>query len=196
MRLTEDPELRRSRLAVLLRPLLLVPPLVVAAAWAVVAAVAFPIAWAAAVATARVPSFLHRTLAAALTYVVQVDAWASLVSARYPWPHRRDRHPVRLSAERGRHPRWAVLLRPALALPTIVLASAFVVVRWGTAVAVWCVALALGRTTEGLRELGAFCLRYTAETAAYLLLLSPAYPRLASPAPADDQPAVEPQAAQ
>ena len=172
------------------------PPLVVAAAWAVVAAVVFPIAWAAAAAIGDMPAFLQRTLAAALTYLVQVDAWASLVSARYPWPHRHDRHPVRLTAKRERHPRWTVLLRPALALPAIVLASAFGVVRWGSAVAASFVALALGRTTEGLRELGAFCLRYTAETVAYLLLLTPVYPRLAPPAPADDQPAVEPQAAQ
>lgn len=181
MRLTEDRDLRRRRLGVLLRPLLAVPALVAAAVWTLVAAIALPAAWLVALATGRVPPLLHRTLADALTYLLQVDAWASLVSGRYPWPRRRERHPVRLVVDRERQPRWSVLLRPVLALPAVVLASVFGVVRWTIAVAAWVVALLLGRTSEGLRELGAFCLRYTAETAAYLLLLTPRYPRLAAP---------------
>jgi hypothetical protein len=63
-------------------------------------------------------------------------------------------------------------------------------------VGTWFVALFLGRTTAGLRELGAFCLRYVAETAAYALLLSPLYPRLAPRPIAEDQPPIEPQVAQ
>jgi len=181
VRLTEDHDLRRRRLAVLLRPLLLVPPLVVAAVWVLVAALALLAAWLVALATGRVPPLLHRTLADALGYLLQVDAWASLVSGRYPFPRRRDRHPVRLAIDREQQPRWSVLLRPVLALPALVLASVFGVVRWACAVAALVVALLFGRTTEGLRELGAFCLRYTAETAAYLLLLTPRYPRLAAP---------------
>jgi hypothetical protein len=49
------------------------------------------------------------------------------------------------------------------------------------AVAAWFVALALGRTTSGLQELGTFCLRYQLETQAYVSLLTAAYPRLAPP---------------
>jgi hypothetical protein len=50
------------------------------------------------------------------------------------------------------------------------------------AVASWFVALALGRTTAGLQELGTFCVRYQLEVGSYLLLLTASYPRLA---PAD-----------
>jgi Domain of unknown function (DUF4389) len=58
------------------------------------------------------------------------------------------------------------------------------------AVAAWFVALALGRTTAGLQELGTFCLRYQLETQAYLLLVTAAYPRLPPPpAPALAAPA-------
>lgn len=179
MRLTVDLALRRRRLAVLFRLLLLVPVLLVALVWALVAAVAAPLAWVAALVTGRVPGFLHRTLRAALGYLVQVAAWATLVSGRYPWPRRRSRHPVQLLSVRERQPRWTVLLRPVLVLPALVLASVLGVVHLCTAVAAWFVALVLGRTTAGLRELGAFCLRYVTETAAYLLLLTPRYPRLA-----------------
>jgi hypothetical protein len=60
-----------------------------------------------------------------------------------------------------------------------VLASVLFVVHWCSAVGAWFVGLVLGRTTAGLRELGAFCLRYATEAAAYVLLLTPRYPRLA-----------------
>ena len=186
--------LRRRRLAVLFRPLLLVPAAVVAVVWALVAAVAAPLAWLAALVTGRVPRPLQRTLRAALGYLVQVDAWATLVSGRYPWPRRRSRHPVQLLCARDRQRRWTVLLRPVLALPVFVLATVLGVVHLCTAVAAWFVALFLGRTTAGLRELGAFCLRYATEAAAYVLLLTPRYPRLA-PRRGAEQPPVELQSA-
>lgn len=196
MRLTEDRDLRRRRLGVVLRSLLLIPAGIAAAVWALIAAVALPLAWIAALIGGRVPPFLHRTLVAALDYLVQVNAWSSLVSGRYPWPRRRRRHPVQIEAERERQRRWTVLLRLPLAVPAVVLASVLGVVQGGTAVGAWFVSLILGRTTEGLRELGAFCLRYVMETAAYLLLITPRYPTLAAPATTEDQPLAEPQAAQ
>jgi hypothetical protein len=72
--------------------------------------------------------------------------------------------------------------RLALALPALVLASVFSVILTTSAVGAWFVALILGRTTAGLQELGTFCLRYQLETSAYLMLLTPRYPRL-EPAP-------------
>jgi hypothetical protein len=66
-------------------------------------------------------------------------------------------------------------------MPPIVLASAFNVVLSIAAVAAWFVAVALGRTTAGLQELGTFCLRYQLETQAYVMLLTSTYPRLAPP---------------
>lgn len=194
MRLTDDLGLRRRRLAVLFRLLLLVPAAVVAFVWALVVAVAAPLAWVVALLAGRVPGFLHRTLRAALGYLVQVDAWASLVSGRYPWPRRRSRHPVQLLCPRERQRRWTVLLRPVLVLPALVLASVLGIVHLCTAVAAWFVALVLGRTTAGLRELGAFCLRYATEAAAYALVLTPRYPRLA-PRRVAEQPPVELQSA-
>jgi hypothetical protein len=194
VRLTDDLVLRRRRLAVLFRPLLLVPVALVALVWALIAAVAAPVAWVASIFAGRVPRFLHRTLRTALGYLVQVDAWATLASGRYPWPRRRSRHPVQLLCARERQRRWTVLLRPLLALPALVLASVLGVVQLCAAVAAWFVALVLGRTTAGLRELGAFCLRYATEAVAYGLLLTPRYPRLA-PRRAADLPPVELQSA-
>jgi Domain of unknown function (DUF4389) len=194
VRLTEDRDLRRRRLGVLFRPLTAVPVAVAATISAVIAAVALPVAWLAALAAGRVPARLHRILVAALGYVVQVDAWSTLVGGRYPWPRRRMRHPVQLEAPLERQRRWSVLLRLVLAVPALVLASVLAVVQAGTAVGAWFVALVLGRTTDGLRELSAFCLRYVTKTAAYVLLITPRYPTLA-PRVADD-PLAEPQVAE
>jgi hypothetical protein len=179
VRLTEDRDLKRRRLGVLFRPLLVVPAAFVASIWLLIAVALLPLGWVAALVSGRVPSFLHRTFAAALGYALQVDAWVTLVSRRYPWPRRRRLHPVRLEAERERQRRWTVLLRLVLAVPAIVFASVFGVVHGCTTIGTWFVALVLGRTTEGLRELGAFCLRYSAETAGYVLLVTPEYPTLA-----------------
>jgi hypothetical protein len=192
---TEDRELRRRRLAVLLRLLLLVPAGVAALIWATVAVIAAPFAWVTALLLGRVPRFLHRALLAALGYLAQVNAWTSLVSGRYPWPRRRRTHPVQLRADREPQRRWTVLLRPLLAVPAIVLTSVLGVVQWGASIGAWFVGLVLGRTTEGLRELGAFCLRYGVETTAYFFLLTPIYPRLAAP-PSEERPPAEPQPAQ
>ena len=62
----------------------------------------------------------------------------------------------------------------------------------------WFVSLALGRMPEGLRNLGAFELRYSSQVYAYLYLLTDRYPfsgpwDFARPAPADVEP--EPEAA-
>jgi hypothetical protein len=111
----------------------------------------------------------------------QLTAWLDLVSDHYPVLRHRYRHPVQVYAPRVRQPRLGVVFRPALVLPGIVLGSVLGVVLGGVAVAAWFVALVLGRTTEGLRELGAFCLRYQVEALAYLLLVSPAAPRLEPP---------------
>ena len=117
-----------------------------------------------------------------MRYQGQVTAWFNLLSDRYPDPLHTIEHPFAIELpERPRQPRLVTLFRLPLALPAIVLWSVFGVVLTLAAVASWFVALALGRTTAGLQELGTFCLRYQLETAAYLLLLTASYPRLAPP---------------
>jgi uncharacterized protein DUF4389 len=44
----------------------------------------------------------------------------------------------------------------------------------------WFVAVAVGRVPAGFQNLGAYCLRYQAQTHGYLLLLTDRYPSLSS----------------
>jgi hypothetical protein len=187
IRVTDTEPLRRRRLVVLLRPILLIPHYIVLSVWALLLIPVVPLGWAAALILGRLPSSFHRFLGAYLRYQGQVTAWLYLLSAKYPDPLHTKEHPFGIEVPDARQQgRLVTFFRLLLALPAIVLASVFNVIMTAVGVGAWFVALALGRTTAGLQELGTFCLRYQLETQAYLSLLTPAYPRL-EPAPAPAQ---------
>jgi Domain of unknown function (DUF4389) len=174
--------LRRRRLTVLLRAVLVIPHYIVLSIWGLLVVPAVVVAWLALLIEGRLPSFLHRFLGAFLRYQGQVTAWFDVLSTRYPDPLHTGEHPFRIELpDRLRRPRLVTLFRLPLALPPLVLTSAFNVVLSLASVAAWFAALALGRTTAGLQELGTFCLRYHLETQAYVTLLTSTYPRLAPP---------------
>ena len=167
---------------VLFRAVLVIPHYVVLSVWTLLAVPSAAIAWIALLIEGRLPTFLHRFLGAFLRYQGQVTAWFDLLSARYPDPLHTREHPFRIElAERPRQPRLVTVFRLPLALPALVLTGVLSVVLALASVAAWFVALALGRTTAGLQELGTFCVRYALETQAYVTLLTSAYPRLAPP---------------
>jgi Domain of unknown function (DUF4389) len=172
IRVTFDTDLRRGRLAVLLRLPVALAPAVALTIWTVAAAALLVASWPVIAVRGRVPRPLHRFQLHYLRNWTRFVAWLALVSAP---------RGVAVEAERIRQQRATVLLRPLLVSPAVVLASVLTVALAWTAVGAWVVALAGGRTTEGLRELGAFCIRYQAETLAYLLLLTPSAPMLAPP---------------
>jgi len=167
---------------VLFRVPLVIPHYLVLSVWSLLVTPAAAIAWLALLIEGRLPAWLQRFLGSFLRYQGQVTAWFGLLSARYPDPLHTLEHPFRIELpERPRQSRLETLFRLPLALPALALTSAFNVVLSLASVAAWFVALALGRTTAGLQELGTFCLRYQLETQAYLTLLTSTYPRLAPP---------------
>lgn len=173
-----DGDLGRARLIVAFRPLLVVPHLCWLALWTLPAAGAVVAAWAAALVTGRVPGPLHRFLASFLREAAHVSAFLHLVGRPYPGFLGRDgSYPVELTiAPPVRQRRLGVLARIVLALPALLLASAFAIVALVAAALGWFAALATGRMPGGLRDLGAAALRYEAQAAGYLLLLTPRYP--------------------
>lgn len=194
VRVRDDEPLRRRRLAVLFRVVLYAPHAIVLSVWTFVAALFIAIAWLALLIEGRLPSWLHRYIAAYVRYTGQVTAWFYLLSGRYPDPQHTQAHPFAIDiADRPRQPRLITLFRALLAVPPLLLATALRVVLTLSAIPAWFVGLARGRTTAGLQELGTFCLRYELETLAYALLLTATYPRLvpaeSPPAPASDLPA-------
>ena len=180
--LVVDDDLARPRASVLLRALLAAPHVLVLAVWALAAAGVAVLNWLATTATGRSPTRLHRFLAGFLRYSTRVLAFVYLVAG--PFPEVRLARPYAVDADVGaprRQSRSSALLRPLAALPPVVLTSVFHVVMASVAFVAWFVALATARMPAGMRDLGAYCLRYHDETVGYLFLVSDRYPSLASP---------------
>ncbi|HZQ03189.1 MAG TPA: DUF4389 domain-containing protein [Gaiellaceae bacterium] len=182
VQLVVDDDLRRWRLTVLLRWLLAYPHFVVASTWVVLAGLVAIVNWGITLGRGTAAAGLHAWTARAVRYYTQVTAYVFLVADPYPgfrgWY---GTYPVDLDvAPPAPQPRWSTAFRILLALPAYVFAYVLTVVLEVVAVVGWFAALALGRMPRGMRDLMAYCLRYQAQTYAYLLLLTSRYPTLAS----------------
>ena len=80
-----------------------------------------------------------------------------------------------------RQNRWITLFRGFLAIPAFFITGALSVVLFVIAFLGWFAALATGRMPTGLRNLGAFAVRYHSQTNAYWFIVTDDYPH-ASPA--------------
>jgi uncharacterized protein DUF4389 len=175
-------DLRRWRLTVFLRALLVIPHAIVATVWLALAALVTVVSWAVALVRGEVPERLHVWVARSLRFYTHYMAYAWLVADPFPgfrgWY---GTYPVDLDvAPPVRQPRWSTALRLVLALPAYLLAYVLIVVMEVVSIVGWFAALILGRMPRGMRDLMAYCLRYQAQTYAYLLLLTSRYPSLAS----------------
>jgi Domain of unknown function (DUF4389) len=171
-------DLVRPRLTVLFRLLLAIPHFVWLLLWLVPALLAAVAAWFVALATGRVPNALHRFMAAYLRYSIHVIAFLYVVGRRFPgFTGREGSYGVDVAiAPPVRQSRWKTLFRIFLVIPALILNSALGGVALVVGVLGWWYALVTGRMPEGLRNLGAACFRYTAQTSAFLVLLTDRYP--------------------
>ena len=182
MRLRIDDDLRRSRVTVFFRLLLIVPQLLWLNVWgfAVVFVIAFN--WLATLFTGRTEDDVHSFIGRWLRFQTHVNAYMFLVAN--PWPPfsgEPGSYPVDLELDPpDRQSRWVTFFRLVLVIPAYVFAAVLGTVAEVVAVIGWFVCLALGRMPKGMRDLVAYCLRYQAQTYAYLFLLTSRYPSLAS----------------
>lgn len=176
---TDDGDLRRSRLTVFFRALLFVPHYVWLSLWGLLASVVVILNWFAVLFTARSPDAFHRFLGAYLRYQLHVFAFLSLAGNPFPgFMGKPGTYPIDLHvAERERQNRWTVFFRLVLLWPAAVLAFALAFGAMLTAsIGAWFVALFTGKMPPGLRDLLAYCLRYHAQLGAYQYLLTDRYP--------------------
>jgi hypothetical protein len=173
-----EDRLERSRLTVFFRLLLAIPHLIWLSLWAVLVLLAAIVAWFAALATARVPRPLHRFIAAWVRYATHVGAFLFVVGGPFPgFVGAAGSYPVDLEiAPPERQRRSVTLFRFWLAIPALLLSSAYSLVLYVVALLGWWAALFTGRMPEGIRNLGAVSLRYTGQVNAYVFLLTDRYP--------------------
>jgi fatty acid desaturase len=178
VRLRVEDDLRRSRLTVFFRLLLALPHLVWLALWGIAVFFALIVGWFATLFTGRLPEALHRFIGAYLRYDTHVLAFLFLIANPFPgFTGTPGSYPVDLEIDpRRQQNRWKTLFRIFLAIPAFALALGLGFVLWLVAVFGWFVGVLLARMPEGLRNLGAYCLRYTQQAYGYVYLLTDSYP--------------------
>lgn len=173
---------RRSRMLVLFRLLLVLPHLVWLTLWSVAAFLAALANGIVAFVRGRSAAPLHRFLAAYIRYAAHVGAFLFLVANPFPGFVGAPGYPVDIAIDPPAPQRRAItFFRLFLAVPAFLLSAGL-----GAALCVvgflgWFAALFTGRMPEGLRNLGAIAIRYTAQTHVYSAVLTDRYP-YASPA--------------
>ncbi|MFN2617368.1 MAG: DUF4389 domain-containing protein [Thermoleophilaceae bacterium] len=180
--LSVEDDLRRSRLLVFFRFALVVPHLVWLQLWSILALLAGVANWFATLATGRSPAPLRRFLSAFLRYSIHVYAFFWLTANPFPgFVGKPGSYPVDVEIAPGeRQNRWRTGFRFLLALPALLVAGALNYLLTIAGLFGWFVALFTGGMPKGLRDAGAYALRYTAQTYGYLYLLTDRYPH-ASP---------------
>jgi hypothetical protein len=178
VRLELADHVERSRLTVVFRLLLAIPHLIWLSLWSLLAILAVTVAWVVALVTGRVPSALHRFLAAWVRYTMHVGAFVFLIGGPFPgFVGAAGSYPVDVTIDPPeRQHRAVTLFRVWLVIPALMLGGAYTAVVWIVGLLGWWAALFTGRMPEGLRNLGAVSLRYTAQVNAYLFLLTDHYP--------------------
>jgi Domain of unknown function (DUF4389) len=202
IRLVLTDDLRRSRLTVFFRFLLFLPHLVWLVLWSVVALLAVVVNWFVTLLRGRSPRALHRFLSAFVRYSTQVYAYVFLIANPFPGfvgaPHT---YPVEVEIDGPEvQSRLKTAFRIFLAIPALIISSALNSGLFLAAFFGWFVSLALGRMPNGLRNLGAWAIRYQAENLGYVYLLTDVYPysgpwEFAPSPPAPTEPEAEPEPA-
>jgi hypothetical protein len=182
IRLVVTDDLRRSRLTVFFRWLLVIPHYIWLYLWSVAAIVALVVSWLTTLALGRTPSGLHSFIAAYLVYSTRVGAHVGLLADPYPPFNAGGSYPIDLEIDPpAAQRRLATFFRPLLAIPALIFAGVLGMVGQVIAFLGWFVCIAIGRIPKGMRDLGAYCMRFSAQTNAYVYLLTDRYPTLASP---------------
>jgi hypothetical protein len=183
---------RRSRLTVFFRPFLALPHIVWAALWGIAAWLAAIAQWFFALVAGRPAEPLRRFIAAWVRYDAQVYSYLLLAANPFPafGPNPSYTYAVEIEPP-GRQRRVVTFFRLLLALPALVVTNGLLLSAFVAAILGWFAALALGRMPEGLRNLVAFAVHYSAQVNAYLLLVTGRYP-YSGPRGSTEEPEEEP----
>jgi hypothetical protein len=176
MAVTDD--LRRSRLLVFFRLLLAIPHLIWLLLWSIVAVVVAVLTWICALVMGQPPRPFHRFLSRYVRYATHVYAFLFLVGNPFPgFLGVPGSYPVDLELPPlERQSRWVTGFRVFLAVPALIVSSGLGGAGIVAAFLGWFVGLFLGRMPQGLRDLGAYALRYQGQVNAYLYFVTERYP--------------------
>ncbi|MEU8526923.1 MULTISPECIES: DUF4389 domain-containing protein [Streptomyces] len=183
---------RQRRWTVFLRWLLLLPQFIVVALLSIAAFFVTIAGWFAALFLGRLPDPIASFLGTVLAYQTRVSASSTLLVDRYP-PFAFDapEYPVQIGLQSTPLNRLAVFFRLILVIPAAIISglaqSGWFAISW----VFWLIGIILGRLPEPVFGATAAVVRYRMRLSAYMMLLTPVYPKGIlgdAPPPAAEQP--------
>lgn len=194
LRLDVADDRRRGRAGTFFRLLLAIPHVAWLAIWGIAVYVAVILSWFVQVVAGRPSAGLHRFISTWLRYATQVYAYIYLVADPYPeFEGRTGAYPVELTTNAPeRQDRLTVAFRLVLAVPALVLSTAYGGVAGVAVVLGWFAVLVRGEMPRGLRNAIALYVRYYMQTAGYLMLLTARYPHSGPTAAGSAEPPATP----
>lgn len=169
----------RPRIGVAKRLLLAIPLLAWGYLWGIAAIVAAVASWISTLVTGSSPEALHRFIARYVRYTTQSLGYLTMLGDRFPGFLADSPSDVDFSVAGPREQdRTKVLFRIILAVPVIILFDALETLWFIAALFGWVVVLFTEEMPVGLRNIGAWIIRFQAETMAYLGLLTESYPQV------------------
>ena len=200
VRLVVQDDYERSRLTVFFRLLLAIPHFIWFTLWTLWVALTSIVNWAISIFTGRPRPWFHRLMCGYVRYQAHLGAYLSLAADPYPgFMGEAGAYPidVELPEEPVTQRRWTIAFRLILFIPALLLASTLAGFTGGNvgsgrgktksgsgggtlllvcAFLGWFASLARGRMPKGLRDAGAYAIGFTAQSSAYLLLVTERYP--------------------
>lgn len=176
----QKPPVKRSRLTVFFRILLAIPHFIWLSLYGIGAYVVAIIAWFALLFTGKYPAGMYNFLAGFIRYSTRVNAYSYLIVDEYP-PFDGGEHseyPVRIKIgpPQAKYNRVLVFFRFILVIPVVVLLYVFAIWIEAVSIAIWFVAVIMGKTGPGLTDAVRFPMSYSARAGAYMFLLTDTFP--------------------
>lgn len=177
---TQDPPEQRSRVTVFLRMFMVIPHMI----WAFIYGIGFFVvviaAWFAIVFTGRFPAGMYEFCAGFLRFSSRVMAYFLLIVDTYP-PFDGGEHPeypvqIHVAPPQESYSRAKALFRIILAIPIYVVQYIFTLWLYVVSIAIWFVAVIMGRTAPGLTEAMRMPMAYYVRSNAYFYLVTEGWP--------------------
>jgi hypothetical protein len=174
-----DDDLARNRLTVFFRYLLAIPQVIWLVLWAYAMLwLLLPLAWLLSLILGRLPNWLHSFLGHYLRANSHLRAYLLLLAN--PWPPflgAPGTYPVDVRIDPpAQQRRLTVFFRGLLAIPALLIATAFSYVNFLLMVFAWWYSMVFGRMHEGMRNASAWMFRYEVQAIGYAYLLDDRYP--------------------
>ena len=159
------------------RLILVLPHLIWLSLWGIVVFFAVIGSWFATLFAGQTPLGLHNFIAQYLRYSVQVYGYLLFLADPYPGFLGDRAYAADLEIDPpAPQNRWITGFRIILAIPAVIVADVLGYLMWVVAIIAWFACLFTGAMPLGLRNLTAWIVRFTAQTHAYLALLTDRYP--------------------